>query len=527
MKVKNYILYILVFFTVFTSCKDDLVSKYTNPEKATDSSIPAFFTGMLNHDRVRPSYWNVRTMLLINTGVFSQTNFYTNSIGKYQASTSYTQQYWNSFYLNNNGSGPLGVYRAMESAYAALSDDEKASMDVFMYAAKVFVIDCASKMVDLWGDIPYSEVGSLITSSTIENAKYDDQVSLYTQFISELDEAATYFASASTDASFSKYDILISGDVERWQKYANSLRLRLLMRISNYDESTAKSAITAMLNNSSTYPLVDGEMNGEYSVSGTDILLEPLTDYVNTLQSALTEVNGHYAPDYMLNTVMKPYDDPRIPVMFDKYGETVDGEFVQNEEFAAMPVTWDESETDANYMYYSILDSATFISNSALPGIVITASEVNFLKAEAYERWGLGDAQAAFEAGVKQSVGFYYYLNNLNTSGLTTETYPESSVIDDFVTTLDFASKSSAEQLEMIYDQKWLHLGFLQSIEAWSEYRRTGYPALTFEDDTKSGYEKPPVRLLYPEDEKSYNADNYSAVQSEDTRDTQIFWDVN
>ncbi len=516
MKIKSFIIYALVFVTMFSACKDDLVDKYTDPEKATEASIPGFFAAMLNHDRVRPSYWNVRTMLLISTGVNSQTNYFSNSIGKYQINTSYTGQYWNSFYINSNGSGPLGLYRAMETAYANLSDEEKAEMDIFMEAGKVFVIDMASKMVDLWGDIPYTEVGSLITSSTIEAAAYDDQEALYTEFISDLGAAATYFASASTDATFSKYDILSSGSIDKWQRYANSLRLRLLMRISNSDESTAKSTVTTMLSNSASYPLLEDE----------DILLEPLTDYTNSLHSALVEVGGHYAPDYMLNTLMLPYDDPRIPAMFDKYGTTEDGVFVQNENYGAMSVSMTSAEASQEYMNYSILDSATFLMNSKLPGIVMTASEVSFLKAEAYERWSLGDSQTAFEEGVRESVDFYYYLNNLNESGLTTLSYPATSEVDDFISTLDFASKSSTEQLEMIYDQKWLQLGFLQSIEAWSEYRRTGYPALTFEEDTKSGYETPATRLLYPDDEKDYNSENYSAVKGEDTRDTKIFWDV-
>ncbi len=529
MKVQKIILSILVVFTVLNSgCKDDLTDKYTDPESATEANIPSFFTGMLDNDRVRSNYWNVRTILLMMPGVYTQANFYMNSSGKYQANTSYTAQYWNNFYVNSsNGSGALGVYRAMETAYADLSEDDQSDMDIFMHAAKIVLIDEASKMVDMWGDIPYSEAGSLITSSSIDNAAFDDQVSLYTEFISDLADAADYFASASDDDTFTKYDILNSGDLDKWQRYANSLRLRLLMRISNYDESTAQSTITTMLSNSSSYPLIDGDMTTDYSVEDVDILLQPLTDYTDNLNSALTELPSHYAPDYLLNTVMKPVDDPRIPVMFDKYGATVDDSFVPNDEYNAMPIDFTEDEVNNNYMYYSIVDSATFLQNAALPGIVMTASEVNFLKAEAYERWGLGDAQAAFETAVKQSVQFYYYLNNINESGLTTVSAPASGVIDDFVSTLGFASVSGEEQLAMIYVQKWLHFGFLQSIQSWAEYRRTGYPELTFEDDTKSGYETPPTRLLYPDDEKSYNADNYSAVQDQDTRDTKIFWDVN
>ncbi len=526
MKIKYYIISLLLLAITITSCQDELVDKYTDPEKVTEANIPALFAGMLDNNRVRPSYWNLRTFLLLQPAVYTQSASYSNSLGKYQASTSYTQQYWNNFYVNSsNGSGALGVYVAMDDLYEAQTETEQSSNEIFMNAAKVVLIDEASKMIDMWGDIPYSEVGSLITSSTIVPAKYDDQEELYTEFIAELKTIGEYFSSATTTANFSKYDILIGGEVSKWQEYANSLRLRLLMRISDVDEATAKTAVTEMLNNSASYPLIDGSMTSSYDVSGVDVLLEPLTDYTDNLTSALTELDTYFAPDYMLNTVMSPVDDPRIPVLFDKYGATTGGVFVPNEEFKAMPITYSSEEQSANYMYYAILDSATFLQNTDLPGIVMTASEVNLLKAEAYERWGLGDAQEAFETAVKQSVQFYYYLNNLNTK-LTTVDYPADEEVDALITNLDYSAASSEERLEKIYVQKWLHFGFLQSIQSWSEYRRTGYPVLTVEEDTQSGYELPPMRLLYPDDEKTYNADNYAAVKAEDDRDTKIFWDV-
>jgi len=101
-------------------------------------------------------------------------------------------------------------------------------------------------------------------------------------------------------------------------------------------------------------------------------------------------------------------------------------------------------------------------------------------------------------------------------------------VVEDFATNTDAAyTGTSTEKLEKIYTQKWLHFGFLQSIQAWSEYRRTGYPALNFANATQVGYETPPTRLLYPSDESSYNSNNYEAVRAKDTRSTKVFWDVN
>jgi hypothetical protein len=138
------------------------------------------------------------------------------------------------------------------------------------------------------------------------------------------------------------------------------------------------------------------------------------------------------------------------------------------------------------------------------------------------------DAQAAYETAVKQSVAFYYYLNSLNTTGGAVLAPPTLEEVNTFVdaSTIAYTGGTTAK-LALIWTQKWLHLGFLQSTQAWAEYRRTNYPQLTFPSATLSGYERPPLRLVYPSNEKSYNTENYQAVQPADTRDTRIFWDVN
>ncbi|MDJ1506028.1 SusD/RagB family nutrient-binding outer membrane lipoprotein [Xanthocytophaga agilis] len=513
---------------VFCGCENQLEEKFNNPEQSSSANLPGLLTGILDNDRVRPSYWNVRTFLLQHPAVYSQTAFFSNSTAMYQHNDSYIGQYWSNFYVpNSNGSGVIALYRSMENVYNSLAAEEKANQEIFMQAARIVLYDQASQMIDLWGDIPFSEAGSLESSSVIANPKFDDQVELYNIILAGLKESAAFFGDASSNASFTKADILLSGSLTKWQRYANSIRLRLLMRISKKDEATARTAVLEMLNNGDTYPLVDGGNAANYAPGTTDILLKPLTTYTANLNSALTELPSYYAPDYMLNTLMKPADDPRIPVMFDKFGVTSGKVFTPNKEYAAMPITFTASEQENNFQKYSILDSATFLQNPGLPGIVITASEVNFLKAEAYQRWGsTADAKTAYETALKQSVTFYYYLNSLNTTGLTVLAKPADSEITTFATTSTAAyTGDDTEKLAKIWNQKWLHLGFLQSKEAWAEYRRTNYPQLTFPTATLANYTTPPTRLVYPSTETTYNT-NYKDVQAKDTRTTKIFWDV-
>lgn len=521
---------LLSLLVTFTSCKKKLTEYYNNPEQSTSPSIPTLFTGMLNDDRVRPAYWNIRTFLMPQAAVYSQTASFDNGGNAYQQSDSYTGQYWADFYYPaGNGSGPMGVYRTMEKTYSSLSPDQQANQEIFMQAAKIYLYERAAKMIDAWGDIPFSQAGSLETYSSIKDPKFDDAKTLYNTLISGLNDAATYFGNASSlpgnaKASFAKQDILLRGNLDMWRRYANSIRLRLLMRISFVDEATAKTAVTAMLGNSSAYPLIDGGNSPNYNPATSDVLLQPLSTYMNSPLNALTEIDSYFAPDTMLNKIMLPANDPRIPVMFDKFGKTVGGKWVENSTYRAMPITFTADQQANNYTDYAILDSTTFLNNTKLPGILMTASEVNFLKAEAYERWGAdADAKAAFDIALQQSIAFYYYLNSIGGGKVP---YPSASDINTFVnsSTASFAG-TSAFKLSQIWRQKWLHFGFLQSDEAWSEYRRTKYPQLTFVPQTQNGYQNPPTRLFYPSNEAAYNS-NYSSVQAKDTRTTKIFWDV-
>ncbi|MBB2952870.1 SusD/RagB family nutrient-binding outer membrane lipoprotein [Sphingobacterium sp. JUb56] len=525
--MKKIFLSIITLITAcatMVGCKSQLEEKFQNPDASTKANIPAFFAKMLNNDRVRPSYYHYRTFILSNQTVYTQTASFTPSLSMYQPGDNYSYTYWSDFY----STGVLGLNRSMNKAYSELSETEKKNMEIFMQTAKVLMYDEAAKMIDNFGDIPFSEAGSLPATGEIIKPKFDDQKELYNLFIDELKKINTYLATAQTNADFSKYDILNSGNVNKWRRYTNSLRLRLLMRISFIDENKARTEALEMLNNPAQYPLADGGNVANYNPATEDILLQPLTNYTGSLRQALIEGPNQYAPDYMLNKVMLPSNDPRIPVLFDKFGRTIKGVFYPNKEYKAMPITFTSEEINTNYQDYAVLDSATIFDNNALPGIVFSASETNFNKAEALLRWGASTtAKEAYNTAVKQSVSFYYYLNNINDSGLKTEVKPNDVVINDFTekSTISFTNNQTKD-LELIWTQKWLHYGFLQAQQAWAELRRTGYPVLTHPEGGLANYATPPTRLMYPSEEIANNQANYEAVKGKDKRDTKIFWDV-
>ena len=510
------------------SCQKELEERYLNPDKNDASSIDKLFTRMLDDNRVRPTYWDISTIVNWHIGVYGQTVGFLNNEFVYQQNDLYIQERWNDFYRPSaNGAGVVAHFREMEKLFGAMTTDEQKEWEPFLYAGRIFLFDHAVDMVDLWGDIPFSEAGMLNATGSVVYPGFDAATSVYATADEQLAVAASYFANAPlSDAVqnlFAQHDILLHGDGALWQRYANALRLRLLMRTSFVAESSARESVSEMLSDPEKYPLPGAS---GYDPGTDDVLLTPLLTYTNDLHAAFSDWTNYPAPYYLLENVFKPVDDPRIPVMFDKYGSGSGSSFVPNETYNGMP--WDVGgiEQQTNLSKFAILDSATFLFNSKLPGVVMTVAEIDFLRAEAFERWGGGDATTAYELGVKHSIEFYYYLNSLNT--LTRK--PLISPSDDLMT--EFLQRPGVlyegvkdEKLKLIWTQKWAHFGFLQAIDAWSELRRTNYPKLDFRPASLSGFEMPPARLLYPSSEKTYNP-FYAAVQGRDLRFTPIFWDI-
>jgi len=508
-----------LFVCGLTSCEDKLADLYTNPDQTSQGSIGKFFTRMLNNDRVRPSYWNVRTFLVMHPAKYTQTVSFTNSERRYMQQLSYIDDFWRDYYTPT-GAGIIAHLREMEKLYAAMPEEGKSQADVYMNAAKVVCADQTSQMVDLWGDIPFAEAGGLNLKGSSVPAVFDDAKIIYARLLEMLEDASAYFANAELDSrvqtAFSQQDILLNGSVEGWQRYANSVRLRLLMRISFENENLAQAEVMEMLNNPGAYPLVDEAAH--------DVLLEPLSNYNDNMRNALVEVSSHVAPEFLLDQVMKPAGDPRIRVWFDKNSSGG----VQNADYFSMPSNISSTVQDANISQgrYAILDSATFLFNRAFPGIVITSAEVNFLKAEALQRWGAeNDARTAYEKGVEDAVRFMFYLNQLG--GGAEDPLTQEELESLLANPLVAYAGTPNELLSKIWTQKWLHFGFMQSIQGWAELRRTKVPALTFVPDLGTpDAQLPPSRLIYPSSEKTYNSVNYAAVAEKDTPIGKIFWDV-
>ncbi|MFT4093655.1 MAG: SusD/RagB family nutrient-binding outer membrane lipoprotein [Niabella sp.] len=527
--MKKYILPILLICflaAAISSCKKQLEGNYLNPEITTTGSMNKLLAGMFLNKRIHPSYWDYYTFKMLGTALYSQIGSVEPSSNMYVANTNYTEGRWVDYYdgatgtdYNYSGPGILNTYREMQTTYNALSASEQEEQQVYLVLARILLCDQTQQMIDLWGDIPFFSANSLNTESrSISLAPFDDAAAIYDSLDNYLIEANEYLSNVSVPSTvqtaLTTADLFYGGDVDSWRMYANSLRLRLLMRESYYDETKAESEITEILSDATTYPLIT-------SNTYNTLLEESPTTLIANLGGAFPTA---WAPAYLSDTLMNQNGDPRMDVYYDyPSGSTT---------YKGFPS--DGSASDYENNDYTVYDSATILYNYNLPGVVFTASEVNFLKAEAYERWGLGTASTEYENGIRNSIDFYYGINQskvLNTTvsnSWSTLSTPSESTISTFLAQTAIAYSGTTDQkLAKIWTQKWIHFFVLQCGDAWAEYRRTGYPVLNFYTASNSSASQPPSRLLYTSTETVYNADNYAKVSANDTRDTKIFWDVN
>lgn len=508
---------IMAIGVLMTGCKkSEIDGNYYDPNGSVEATIPTLYSGLLFNERVLPRYWGLFTLQVPVFGTYTQTAGYTQGDKIYEQPPNYTQDRWNYYYTNT-----IARYREIEKYYGKLvTDADKTGYLLFLETARIFVYDQTAQMVDMWGDIPFSKAGQLNATGNIVLAGYDKQADIYAFILSELKRISDYLAAVKPESvyqsQFSYFDYINGGSVTLWRKYCNSLLVRLAMRTSYKDETAAKAIVQTILSNPTQYPLIN--------TASESIKIQPKND-LSTLTVKGDIKNGLLAIPFpgskMIDDIMAPANDPRLPILFssNKRGE-----------YHGVPNTWNSTRVSDSVRtnYFSRWDSTTFSENNVFPGIIMTAAEVSFLKAEAYERWGNGDAKAAYETGIRQSIQFYHSVNQNNINEGFAEDYEDMPT--ELAITAYLANPIVAygiNNLEKIATQKWIDFGVIQAHQAWAEYRRTKLPVLTFPTDISSVISPtPPSRLLYPGNEVSLNAENYSAVKSADKVSTKIFWDV-
>lgn len=397
-------------------------------------------------------------------------------------------------------------------------------------------------VVDEYGPIIYSHYGE-----TSLGGVYDAAEDVYKQFFAELTDACNVLNEYSTKddvAPFAAFDMYYGGDLTKWMRLCNTLRLRLALRVVKYDPTWAKT-------------------EGEAAIAAPGGLLQSGDgcwasgfEWKHPLYTCSIEYNDMFI-SADTKSILGGYDDPRLA----KFGiakkvTLADG----TSSSEVLGVRRGISDLDVLVdRYKAILANINVEPNS--PGLIMSSAEAYFLLAEAALRgWdtGGGTAKSYYEAGVRAS------FSEWGVSGV--DDYLQSHAVPaDFidpltlvsndgseaalkavelakVNTTDAAStvtpcwddaKTDEERLEKIITQKWI-AGFPEGKNAWAEWRRTGYPKLIpIRNNTNASViptELGVRRMPFIQDEVNNNPEGYAqAVQllgGPDTGATRIFWDV-
>jgi hypothetical protein len=517
----------LILSLSFTACQvSDFENAYTDPSKIAVSSVEKQFTGFLqaNKNFVLPDYRNYFVVLRVTSNRYSQAVGWVNGENQYVPGSAAIEDKWNNFYQT------LAQYRELEKIYNNAPEAEKADKRIYMIAANTYLYDDLQKMVDLHGDLPFNEAGKLSQNGGDYGnsyAKYDKAEDLYKQMLDNLktyaDELSTISVKTGISAGFRTQDYVLKGDITAWRRYVNSLRLRMLTRVSASStfSGRSKTEIAEILGNASKYPVVTS--NAENIQITVSDLNTPI--HSKTFRTGLEDWNGNVASKKIIDH-LRGNDDPRLRFLFEPGADAkgsytglnqMDNESKQTADIASNTI--------------AIYNRSTLSRNQFFPGVIINAAEVSLLAAEYY--LGAGNDAAAkthYERAIRQSAEFYNNMRKISNDNTVaapadvTATELDAYIAKDAIS-WDKATNAAAK-IKLIAEQKWIHFNVVQAYENWSETRRLDALGLTFWVDNSNNQKTPPTRWYYPGVEQNFNGPNYESVKANDKLDSRIFWDI-
>ncbi|HET7322134.1 MAG TPA: SusD/RagB family nutrient-binding outer membrane lipoprotein [Longimicrobiaceae bacterium] len=340
-------------------------------------------------------------------------------------------------------------------------------------------------VTDLWGDIGYSDALRGRDPDAGLEVKLDPQEQVYAGLLTSLRSAAEMIDPAGP--TIESADLIYQGEMEKWRKFANSLRMRVSMRLSEVDPSTAASGFQAAY------------QAGGFTSNDDNALLRYVDNNVdvNPLYAYQSNRDDHAVSATMVDTLTK-LNDPRLAI----YARQNAGG-----DYKGMP-----NGDMSSFSLDSISRIGTYFSAADAPGVVMSYAEVLFLEAEAAERgWIAADPAALYEQGIAAAMEMY---------GVS------QSDIDAYLAQARVQYQGGDAGLHQIWLQKWIAL-FGNGPEAYAEWRRTGYPVLVAGPDAINGG-KIPVRLPYPASEEALNRANVAEAVSRQggaTLNDPVWWD--
>lgn len=504
----------------FGSCKKDFVEINTDPNHITSSTInyAYLFTNaqlITSGNSDANGYEDWRNNLIYSSCMIqhlsSTTGYWAGD--KYTYNAGYNSAYWDENYNNS-------LRNIVEVVYNTEKDTAKANL---YQIARIFKAFMFQRITDMYGDCPYSEA-DLGYIKGITSPKYDKQQDIYNGLLTELQDAAGKLDASKTN-SVGAADLMYGGDVAKWKKFAYSEMLRIAMRMSKVDATNAaKWAQTAAAGGVMTTADDDAVVKHEATTgtpvpNGTGLIL--IGNDPNAYRVSQTFVNYlKSTSDPRLTYLATVCADPTVGT--DKGDTTWASQLGQPNGYdvAGSGSTYDLSKAagypgDPNK--YSVVNRYTF-SRLDAPSFLLTAGETQLLLAEAAQRgWVTGTPAATF-----YTRGVTAAMQSLTTAGAG----PSASAISAYLTANPY---NAGDALNQVNSQYWVAT-FMDENEAWANWRRSGFPALTpvnYPNNATGG--TIPRRFTYPQGEASTNGTNYGAAVSGldhgDKMTSHVWWD--
>jgi hypothetical protein len=510
---RNNIFSLLAFLVVIAGgCQKKWLDINTNPNQLPTSTPDFLFTSGANRlaaildPNELGSYWS---------GQWTQSSTYiiSNTIFAYQ--------------FNNTNFNYMDTWYDVLSDFQYVIDHADEKLQSFMKGpSKILKAYIMQQVVDVYGNVPYKEA---LKGVDILAPKFDDQKVIYDDLIKLLDDAIADLTSYPFQAAGVSADIVFKGSTVAWKRFANSLKLRILIRQSKVSGKSAYiiTEINKAAATTEKFLAADQDVTVNPGYLATDGKTNPFYDKWGYAASGTIRALARYPrPTVFLLDVLKASNDTfRMKRLFyasggengSNPGVSTKAENVSN--YAGVPfgIASGYLSQNTSYIGPSQIVKGQFNRNM----ILMTAAESFFLLAETKQIYDnavtlSGTAQSYYEQGVKES---------FRITG-TSSTYGSDKATVLLTSGKDLADwNASPDKLKTIWMQKWLSLVNYGGLEAWSEFRRTNFPVTPLSASASVG-QLLPVRLFYPQTEETSNGDNVKLQGVINVFTTKIFWDV-
>ena len=489
--MKKSLLLCLPALLVATSCVDSLTDYNVDPKRAQEGAAPGVTLtssaelGLarllestnvnLNPFRLFVQYW---TETLYNDE--SNYNLKTRSIDRF---------FWERLYVGRGSTDPTiapGVLANLREAKSLISADQ--FLDAKIKANQLACIEVLSVyawtvLVDSYGNVPYSQA----LDYTNPQPQYDDAATIYTDLFKRLNAAIAQMNTTSDGLGSS--DLIYNGNMTKWAKFANSLKLRMAITTADADAGRAKTQAEAAA--------AAGVFTS--NADNTTFAFQSSLPNTNPLWEDLVNSGRHdFVGTSFFVENLKTLQDPRLSVYFKPVAKTT-GTYLGGVNGGLNTAS-------------KFSNPGAVLEDPTLPGILASYSEVEFLLAEAAARgFSVGNTAAShYNAGITASIAQWGGSATDATAYLTMPSVAYATAAGDYK--------------QKIGTQVWIAL-YNQPVQAWTEWRRLDYPKLTAPVNALSPI---PLRLTYPSVEQNLNSANYTTAAAAiggDKVDSKIFWD--